>query len=221
MAGPVYHTSLYPKESRYPDYYNGKLFIYDWIRNWVKVVTMLPNGDFDKMEPFMANTSFASTIDMEVGPDGKIYILEYGKGWFSQNPDAAISRIDYFAGELPRGVKRGAAEVKQEQEGDGSFKDLDKAGADLGHKEGTDTPKGKSLILASDCESCHKEVEASIGPSYKDIAKRYNESPNALNDLAQKIIKGGGGVWGEVSMPAHPAMKETDAKEIVKWILSL
>jgi glucose/arabinose dehydrogenase len=53
MAGPVYHTDLFPDSSRYPDYYNNKLFIYDWIRGWIKVVTMLPNGDFNKMEPFM------------------------------------------------------------------------------------------------------------------------------------------------------------------------
>ena len=53
MAGPVYYTDMFPKETRFPDYYNGKLFIYDWIRGWIKAVTMLPNGDFDKMEPFM------------------------------------------------------------------------------------------------------------------------------------------------------------------------
>lgn len=101
MAGPVYYTDMYPKESRYPDYYNGKFFMYDWIRNWIKVVTMQPNGDFDKMEPFMEHTSFASISDMEVGPDGKIYVLEYGKGWFSKNADAGISRIDYLSGNRP------------------------------------------------------------------------------------------------------------------------
>src|SRR5690606_7034855 len=47
MAGPVYYTDLFPKSTRYPDYYDGKLIIYDWIRGWVKAVTMLPNGDFE------------------------------------------------------------------------------------------------------------------------------------------------------------------------------
>ncbi len=98
MAGPVYYTEDYPKETRLPDYYNGKLFMYDWIRGWIKAVTMLPNGDFDKMVPFMENTKFNSIIDMEVGPDGSIYLLEYGSGWFSKNADAALSRIDYSAG---------------------------------------------------------------------------------------------------------------------------
>ena len=98
MAGPVYYSDLYPKETRMPDYYNGKLFIYDWIRGWIKAVTMLPNGDYDKMEPFIENTKLANAIDMEMGPDGKIYILEYGTGWFQKNPDAGLSRIDYIAG---------------------------------------------------------------------------------------------------------------------------
>lgn len=101
MAGPVYHNEDYPKETRYPDWFNGKLFIYEWIRDFIKVVTMLPNGDFDKMDPFMEGQKFNAIIDMEVGPDGRIYTLEYGKGWFTQNPDAALSRIDYLPGNRP------------------------------------------------------------------------------------------------------------------------
>ncbi len=49
---------LYPAATRYPDYYNGKLFIYDWIRGWIKVVTLQPNGDFEQMESFMPHTVF-------------------------------------------------------------------------------------------------------------------------------------------------------------------
>ena len=101
MAGPVYHTDLYPKETRLPDYYDGKLFIYEWIRGWVKVVTMLPNGDLDNMEPFMLHTKFSNPSDMEVGPDGKLYILEYGTGWFAKNDNAGLVRIDYNGGNRP------------------------------------------------------------------------------------------------------------------------
>lgn len=106
MAGPVYHNESYPKETRYPDYFNGKLFFYDWIRNWVKTVTMKANGDYDSMESFMPSTSFAAPVDMEMGPDGRIYILEYGKGWFTKNADASISRIDYIAGNRPPNIKK-------------------------------------------------------------------------------------------------------------------
>ena len=100
MAGPVYYTDLYPDSTRLPDYYNGKLIMYDWIRGWIKAVTMLPNGDFDKMEPFMEHIKLANCIDMEVGPDGRLYLLEYGTGWFSKNADAGLSRIDYNGGNL-------------------------------------------------------------------------------------------------------------------------
>ena len=101
MAGPVYYTDMFPKETRLPDYYNGKLIIYDWIRGWVKAVTMLPNGDFDKMEPFFPSLKVNSMIDMEVGPDGRLYLLEYGSGWFSKNPDAGLARIDFNGGNRP------------------------------------------------------------------------------------------------------------------------
>ena len=56
---------------------------------------MKPNGDFDNMEPFMLHTKFANPSDMEVGPDGRIYVLEYGSGWFAKNPDAGLARIDF------------------------------------------------------------------------------------------------------------------------------
>jgi cytochrome c len=101
MAGPVYYTGLYPDSSRYPEYYDGKLFIYEWIRGWIKAVSMLPNGDFDKMEPFLQHSRFNAPIDMETGPDGRIYILEYGNGWYEKNPDAGLSVIDYNSGNRP------------------------------------------------------------------------------------------------------------------------
>ncbi|MEX2512528.1 MAG: ThuA domain-containing protein [Cyclobacteriaceae bacterium] len=98
MAGPVYYSDLYPDGGGLPDYYDGKLFIYEWIRGWIKVVTMNENGDYLKMEPFMEEVKHNALIDLEMGPDGKLYLLEYGNGWFSANPDAALSVIHYNSG---------------------------------------------------------------------------------------------------------------------------
>ena len=98
MAGPVYYTDRYPEDSRLPEYFNGKLLIYDWVRGWIKVVTMWPNGDFSKIDSFMSETDFNSVIDMEVGPEGRIYLLEYGNGWYAQNEDAGLSYISYTSG---------------------------------------------------------------------------------------------------------------------------
>ncbi|GAB3922775.1 ThuA domain-containing protein [Mucilaginibacter myungsuensis] len=99
MAGPVYHSEDHPSAvGKLPAYYDNKLFIYDFVRGWIKVVTMDENGDLEYMEPFMKGTQFNSMIDMEMGPDGKLYVLEYGTGWFSENKDSGLTRIEYNAG---------------------------------------------------------------------------------------------------------------------------
>ncbi|TKK65680.1 PKD domain-containing protein [Ilyomonas limi] len=104
MAGPAYYADMYPKETRYPDYYDKKVFIYEWIRGWIKAVSLTPNGDFDRLEPFMEGTKFNAPIDMEMGPDGRLYILEYGSGWFQKNTDAGLARIDYNSGNRPPAI---------------------------------------------------------------------------------------------------------------------
>jgi glucose/arabinose dehydrogenase/cytochrome c551/c552 len=337
MAGPVYYEENFPAKTRLPHYYNNKLFIYDWIRGWIKAVTMFPNGDFDKMEPFMPNLRLNSPIDIEMGPDGQFYILEYGTGWFTKNVDAGLARIDFnsgnrapkvgglsinkTSGSLPLKITASVeakdperdqlkyewhfGEVKKETtepsieytfdkpgenpvfvevvdqqnaagksdiinvyagneapqvdisiQGNQTFyfpgkpveyavkvtdKD-DEAGAkdisnlvvtaeyteggeqpavSQGHQVLTEAMIGKNLMLSLDCKTCHKINEKSIGPSYLDVGKRYEKDPNAVSYLVNKMIKGGAGIWGEVAMPSHPNLTETDGKQIVAWIQSL
>jgi cytochrome c len=99
MAGPVYYSENYKgKEGAFPDYMDGKVLIYDWMRNWMRLVTMDDKGAIMDIEPFMEGTQFNNTIDMQYGPDGKLYTLEYGTQWFKENTDARLSRIDYNAG---------------------------------------------------------------------------------------------------------------------------
>ncbi len=336
MAGPVYYSDMYPAATRMPDYFDGKLFFYDWIRGWIKVVSMRENGDFDKMDPFMASTKFNALMDMEVGPDGKIYILEYGNGWFTKNPDAGLFRVDYNGGNrapvvtdlkadkssgsnpltvtftatasdpekdplsytwdlgngetksttgptlthtfssvgdfevkvaaadpagltgesLPIGVYSGnfAPEIHISVDGNQSFyfpgkkvsytvsvsdqddpdaasdlstlfvsadyiSGLDLAEADMGHKIMSEAMNGKALVQSLTCKTCHKESEASIGPAYTEVAKKYRERDRAY--LLDKIKNGGGGVWGETAMPANPDLKSADANALVTYILSL
>lgn len=95
MAGPIYHRDAFKGGAELPAYYDGKFFIYDWIRHWIMAVTLRPNGDYEAMEPFAPRDSFSAPIDMETGPDGRIYVLEYGKAWFAKNPDAGLSVIEY------------------------------------------------------------------------------------------------------------------------------
>lgn len=99
MAGPVYHSDLFPNSPyKLSDYYNGKLFIYEWIRHWIMAVTFDEQGNYLRMEPFLKHLQFAAPIDMKFGPDGALYILEYGTNWFSKNTDAELVRIEYQEG---------------------------------------------------------------------------------------------------------------------------
>lgn len=80
---------------------------------------------------------------------------------------------------------------------------------------------GEKLINKSDCMGCHNKTNKIIGPAYVDVAKKYPATEKNINSLADKIIKGGTGVWGTMPMTAHPTVKKDDAKLMVKYILSL
>jgi|688.fasta_scaffold01128_31 glucose/arabinose dehydrogenase/cytochrome c551/c552 len=340
MAGPVYYSDMYPAATRYPSYYDGKVIFYEWMRGWAKMVSLDKNGNYEKMEPFLNNIKFANAIDMEVGPDGRLYVLEYGSGWFSKNPDADLSRIDYNGGNrapktaiavnkrtgpIPFTVKTSAVgssdpdkdpltyvwhygktivksngnpqssftftkpgeygifvevkdnkgavthsevievyagneepvvsvksplnssfyfpgvavpyavSVKDKEDGSTEKGGIDPksiyvkvdylSGPDraqvMGHQIITSAMEGKNLAATLDCKACHKEAEKSVGPSYKMVADKYANDPKAKTYLTNKIIKGGGGVWGDVAMSAHPDLKKEDAEMIVDWILGL
>lgn len=80
---------------------------------------------------------------------------------------------------------------------------------------------GLELVAKSDCWSCHKINETSIGPSYKDVAAKYEPTQSNYEMLAGKIIKGSKGVWGEVPMNPHPDISTEDAIAMMKYILLL
>lgn len=88
-------------------------------------------------------------------------------------------------------------------------------------EEASEMPLGAALIERSDCKSCHNEQVKTVGPAYVTIAGKYNDSEATIAMLAGKVIKGGSGVWGEAMMTAHADLPEADAKEMVKYILSL
>lgn len=340
MAGPVYYYDDYPEtDVKFPRHYDGKLFAYEWIRDWIHPVTMTKDGDFVQMEEFMPNTKFSHPIDMQFAVDGSLYVLEYGNTWFAQNDDSRLSRITYNAGNrkplavasvqkkagaapmkaefsskgtvdydgdalkyewtfgkgLPKSnvanptftytkpgiytatlkvtdskgnassssveVKVGneppkvevalagnksfywenkpvAYEVKVSDKEDGSLANqkinpedvtvtvdylegFDKTILAQGHQANLGVATGKRLMDLSDCKACHDVVKKSIGPAYRDVAKKYKGQRDIESRLADKIINGGGGVWGEQAMSAHPQIKKEEAKEIVKYIMSL
>jgi cytochrome c len=341
MAGPVFYRDDYNEaETRFPEYYDGKFFFYDWMRDYIMAATLDETGYVTEFEPFLPGTEFLHPMDMLFGPDGDLYVIEYGRKWFSENSDARLLRIKYIDGNRPpvpevqiaqdigaapfslvadasnsldydgdelsvtwllndeeigtgkkleytieeRAVHQLVAilddgqgnEVRSEHElmvgnslpqvainlrGNRSFffpgqevfyevmvsdeedgtmnqgiaaeavtvtldylegEDLIKI--ERGHQvagKGTAFAIGKSLIDGSDCSGCHAINEASIGPPYQKVADRYRKDPNGADYLAGKIINGGGGVWGETAMSAHPDLSEADAKKMAEYILSL
>ena len=79
----------------------------------------------------------------------------------------------------------------------------------------------EALAKAKNCLACHSVDKKIVGPAYKDVAKKYAGQKDAEAKLAEKVIKGGKGAWGEVPMPPNPAVKPEEATKLVKWILSL
>jgi len=344
MAGPVFYAGDYPEsEQRFPEYYNGKLFTYDWMRGWIMAITMDEEGNFVRMEPFLPSMTLNNPIDMLFAPDGSLYLLEYGTRWFVQNPDARLVHIAYIAGNRqpvarinadqsiggkplrvkfdgsesmdfdgdvltyqwkfdrdevqstevtptytfeqagkytvtllvsdPEGQTAEARteilvgnalpqiswnlkgnrsfywdgssfeyEVKVSDPEDGSLDDggikpeqvsvsIDflERGKDLTHiaqghqalMEASEAMLGKTLIDQSDCKGCHQMDQSSVGPSYRDISRKYKDDLKALPYLAQKIVKGGGGVWGEVVMAPHPQLSMSEAEQMARYLLSL
>ena len=84
-----------------------------------------------------------------------------------------------------------------------------------------DYDAGLELVAKSDCFTCHKLREASVGPSYGDVAKKYPNTTENISLLADRIIKGSQNVWGATPMMPHPAISKTDAEKMVKYILLL
>ncbi len=128
MAGPVYNYADYENASnRFPKYYDEKLFIYDWMRGWINVVTFDENDDYYSMEAFMPSEKFHNPVDMVMNKkDGALYILEYGTKWFSENEDARLIRIDYIDGNrqpkiaLSANKTKGAAPFEVQFSSDGT-----------------------------------------------------------------------------------------------------
>ena len=81
--------------------------------------------------------------------------------------------------------------------------------------------EGKALVEGSDCRACHANDQRLVGPSYQEVAERYQNEEGAVDMLATKIIEGGSGNWGELPMSPHPQISREDASKMVHYVLSL
>lgn len=346
-GGPVFHKDDFPNGKRvFPDYYEGKWLIVEFMRGWIMAVSMDENGNYKSMERFMPHTDFGSAIDMDFGPEGDLYVLEYGSAWFRGNDNARLVKVEYNGGnrmpkvaiqanqlsgaaplkvsltskgtsdpdgdklsytweitgkafkkvlktenasiildkpgiyEATLTVKDGKGEENSESmeikvgneppmvafqlnkgnktfffpnqtieydvavsdKEDGSLNNgkikaeqvavsvdymplgYDKIEASQNHR-GVDAvvfaSMGERLMSKSDCKSCHIIDVKSVGPSWKDVANKYKGDVKAVDYLSKKIINGGGGVWGDHNMSAHPQISMAEANLIVDYILGI
>lgn len=98
VGGPIFRKADFSKEAKrvFPDYYEGKWLITDYVRNWIMVVDMDGNkNNVISIERFLPaeKLSHSQPLDMDFGPDGDLYVLEYGTGMKGR-----ISRIEFNAG---------------------------------------------------------------------------------------------------------------------------
>jgi cytochrome c len=87
--------------------------------------------------------------------------------------------------------------------------------------DNAEVKRGEALIAKSDCLACHKVDARQVGPAYKEVANKYPNNSASINQLADKIKKGGSGVWGAIPMTPHPTLSDDDAKAMAKYVLSL
>jgi cytochrome c len=130
--------------------------------------------------------------------------------------DYEVSVVDKEDGSLAKGISPEDVMVSINY-----LEGYDKTVLEQGHKSNESFMIGKRHIEKSDCAACHSKEKKSIGPSYYDIADKYKKTAANIKMLSNKIIAGGGGVWGEQAMAAHPQLNQTEAKEIVEYILSI
>ena len=79
----------------------------------------------------------------------------------------------------------------------------------------------EALAKSKNCMACHAVDKKLVGPAYKDVAAKYKSDAGAEAKLAEKVKKGGSGVWGPIPMPPNAAVKDDDIKKMVAYIMTL
>ena len=84
-----------------------------------------------------------------------------------------------------------------------------------------DNAAADAMMKKDGCAACHSVDKKIVGPAYQDVAAKYKGDKDAATKLADKVKKGGVGVWGQIPMPPNAQVSDADIKELVGWILTL
>ncbi|WP_232531774.1 PQQ-dependent sugar dehydrogenase [Microbacterium halophytorum] len=104
MGGPVYHYDPENPDTALPEHWDGKAFMGEFSQDYVAAMTVdWETFEVTAIEDFLPNAELIADgqhphdnpMDIEIGPDGSMWMLDYGDGFFRANPDAGLYRIDY------------------------------------------------------------------------------------------------------------------------------
>lgn len=80
-------------------------------------------------------------------------------------------------------------------------------------------PNPADVLKARACTACHAVASKIVGPSFQEIGGKYASRGDAAAYLVEKMKLGGVGAWGQIPMPAQPALTDAEAQAVAKWIL--
>jgi cytochrome c len=175
MAGPAYQFDRdNPSVFKWPRYYHGQPLFYEWTRDYVMEFRLdRPNGrrlaDIRQVPlpirfPGDTDSPVDNPMDMEFGPDGALYTLQYGDGFFSLNPDAKLSKFNFVRGNYSPIVK-----VQAEGQPDPNVPlelRLDENPTVQFHSEGTEDPDGDRIVYAWDFNADGQIDSSDPNPTY-------------------------------------------------------
>ena len=112
IGGPVFRRADFPNPKRpYPAYYEGKWLAADLSRFWIMAITLDTEGNYQAMERFAPDYHPRQPIDLKFGPEGDLYVLEYGGNSARSAVEARLVRIEYNAGNRKPVVQASASKL--------------------------------------------------------------------------------------------------------------
>ncbi|GAA3504194.1 lectin [Streptomyces prasinosporus] len=97
MGGPVYrYDADSASDVKFPEEYDGDFFAGEFGRRWIKRIETGGDGTVQSINAFPWNGT--QVMDMAFGPDGALYVLDYGTGYFNGDHNSALYRIEHVTG---------------------------------------------------------------------------------------------------------------------------
>ncbi|WP_265521974.1 ThuA domain-containing protein [Oerskovia flava] len=183
MGGPFYQFDPeLESDVKFPEYYDGKPFFYEWARNKMYSIDLVDGGaapgvtDVEKVNPFLPSEQFLAPIDSKFGPDGAMYVLDWGGGFGRDNPNSGLHRIDYVSGS-----RSPVAEVSATPDSGTAPLEVSFDGS-----ESTD-PEGEDLEYAWDFDGDGTTDSTEVSPTYTYTSNGVYDARLTVTDPAGKV----------------------------------